>query len=272
MKKLFFSLVVLVSLVFLWYQAVNFSKDKLGNLGTNSQPQKQEILRIALVSDSENDNDYLNKALTSAKSNNVNFVIGLGDWTPLGIESDLQAAKKVFDQSGLDYYVTAGDRDLWDSRDKEKEPLSNFNSVFGKSTHVINKGEIQFIVIDNSDIYRGISDVDWEILNEILKSDSKIKFVFSHKTPYHPQSAHIMGSERETVAAQAKEYLDLLEKSKVSGFFSGDLHFFAKFNSPSGMKITTVGAVNVERNFQGPRYAILKIYADHSWDVDDVEI
>ena len=101
----------------------------------------------------------------------------------------------------------------------------------------------------------------------------KLLFVFSHKTPYHPQSAHIMGEETQNVAAQAKEYLKLLEKSKVDGFFSGDLHFFAQYKSPNnGVRITTIGAVGRDRNFQGPRFAIVKVYSDYSWEVSDVEI
>ena len=67
--------------------------------------------------------------------------------------------------------------------------------------------------------------------------------------------------------------MDLLEQKRVDGFFSGDLHFFARFNSPSqAVKMTTIGAVNSARNFQGPRFAIVTVYSDYSWEVEDVEI
>jgi len=301
MRKLFFSFVVLLSLVFLWTRADFGEVDK--------KPEKQEILRFALVSDSENDNSNLQKALTGAKDAGASFVIGLGDWTQLGMLDDLIRAKEVFDASGLEYFVTAGDRDLWDSRDKGEPTLLNFNAVFGKSSHVINKGEVRLIIVDNADIYKGISDVEWELLNKFLgngkeagvenklvgKSDTddltqspnrhpnpdptakiaattQLVFVFAHKTPFHPQSAHIMGADNSEVSEQAKEFMKVMEDAKIDGFFSGDLHFFAGFNSPGGVKITTVGATSAERNFQGPRYAIVTVYNDYSWEVEDREV
>ena len=81
-----------------------------------------------------------------------------------------------------------------------------------------------------------------------------------------------MGEENEAVAGQANRLIKLIEERNVDGFFSGDLHFFARFNSPSGVKITTIGAVDAERNSQGPRFATVTVYNDYSWDVSDVEI
>lgn len=267
MKKLFFSFVVLISLVFLWFKA-----DIVKPAGLK-EPEKLEILRFALVSDSEDDNEELEKALLSAKTNGANFVIGLGDFTKLGMIDNLSAAKAVFEKSGVRYYVTAGDRDLWDSRDKGKAALDNFNEVFGKSTHVINSGEVSLIIVDNSDIYKGISEVDWDILNSAISSDAKLKLVLSHKTPYHPQTAHIMGADRESVAKQAKDYINLLEAKKIGGFFSGDIHFYAKYNSPNNVfKMNTIGAVNRERNFQGPSYTIIKIYNDYTWESESIDL
>ena len=36
--------------------------------------------------------------------------------------------------------------------------------------------------------------------------------------------------------------------------------------------MTTIGAVASERNFQGPRFGILTVYGDYSWEVENVEI
>lgn len=270
MKKLFYSLVILISLVFLWFKADFGSRVDQNILDTK---EKQEILRFAVISDSENDDENLGKALAGARANNAEFVIGLGDWTKLGEQLDLKRAKGEFDQSGLEYYVTAGDRDLWSGRNDGQDAYTYFNFIFGKSTHVVNKGEISLIIVDNADIYRGISDIDWDILNTALSSNKKLKLVFSHKAPYHPQTTHIMGSEREAVAKQAQDYINLLEEKKVGGFFSGDIHFYAKFNSPNNVfKMNTIGSVNRERNFRGPSFAIIKVYDDYSWDSESVEI
>src|SRR4030043_1223906 len=104
----------------------------------------------------------------------------------------------------------------------------------------------------------------------------------AQKTPCHPESAHIMGEQSPEVAGQAKELIALIEKENIDGFFSGDLHFFAKFStnggstsggkSTDGVKITTIGAISKDRNFQGPRFAVVTVLDDYSWEVEDIEI
>ncbi|MBI3342133.1 hypothetical protein HY024_03340 [Candidatus Curtissbacteria bacterium] len=175
---------------------------------------------------------------------------------------------------------------MWDGRNKQineeaqvgvneatREAHDNYWSVFGSSTHVFQEEGIQIVILDNSDIYKGISNADWAKLEEDLSQGAKLHLVFAHMVPFHPQSTHIMGSVTPAVAQQAKDLVKLLEQKKADGYFSGDLHFFANFNSPNGsVKMTTIGAVTSARNFQGPRFGVLTIFDDYSWDVEDVEI
>lgn len=248
---------------------------------------KAPILKFALVADSHNQNDLLTKALGQAKNSGASFVIGLGDWSNVGTLAELSNARKVFDDSGLNYFVTAGDHDLWDSRNQGADSKQNFNQVFGKSSQVFDKQGVQFVILDNSDIYLGISQNEWQELNTALDNcrggtannskvkdqNSKLCFVFAHKTPFHPQSSHVMGEGGREVASQANRLIKLIEDTKVDGFFSGDLHFFAQFNSPASIvKMTTIGAVASEKNFQGPRFAMVTVYSDWSWEVSDIEV
>jgi len=252
---------------------LNWNRNQSESVDSGELTHKKVLLRFALVSDSENENDLLAKALSQAQGAGVNFVIGLGDFTSLGTLDQLMAAKKAFDDSHLTYYLTVGDRDLWDSRNQGEEATTNFTQIFGDSTKVLDKEGIRFVIVDNSDIYKGIDRGQLSIVNGKLSEAAKLRLVFAHKTPFHPQSAHVMGEQSAQVARQAKEFLSILENNNVDGFFSGDLHFFAQFNSPSGaVKMTTVGAVNASRNFQGSRFAIVTVYNDYSWEVEDVEI
>ena len=295
------------------FGAQNFFKDKNNPQIIGNHAVKSVILRAAIVSDSHNKNDLLAKALSQAQGMGVNFVIGLGDWTDVGTEKELADSKAVFDKSKLPYFVTAGDHDLWDSRNRAEEALVNYRRVFGDSSREFERDQIQFVILDNSDIYKGISAKDWQLLSQSLgkcargpvsgflpvsarsglKSSGRIEssadlraagspsttatprlcFVFFHKTPFHPQSKHVMGEDSAEVSQQAANLLSLLESVRVDGIFSGDLHFFAKYQSPSAsVKITTVGAVTSERNFQGPRFAVLSVFDDYTWEVEDVEI
>lgn len=235
-------------------------------------PQKA-ILKVAIVTDSHNDNDLLASALAQAKAKGVDFVIGLGDYTNIGTVDELKAAKNVFLSSGLSYKVTLGDHDEWSSRNAGEEATKNFTEVFGGIDEEVEQAGVRFLIVNNADIYKGITN--WESVGQWVGRSvgQRLTFVFAHKTPYHPQSAHVMGEETPAVAVQAKQFMDLMEQRKIDGFFSGDLHFFAKFNSPNGsVKMTTIGAVTRSPNPQGPRYGIVTVYDDYSWDVEDIEI
>lgn len=239
----------------------------------NSVERKTAILKFALVADSENENELLEDALRQAQGMGINFVIGLGDWSNVGTIEELEAAEKVFDKSKLQYFLTAGDHDLWDSRNRGEEALANYRQVFGSPSQKFEKNGVEFVILDNSDIYYGISDAVISNIKDQISNKGKLTFVFAHKTPFHPQSSHVMGEGSREVTTQANRLIKLIEDAKVDGFFSGDLHFFARFKSPGDtVKITTVGAVSSERNFQGPRFATVTVFDDYSWEVEDVEI
>lgn len=276
MRKILLLVVLVVISVFLGY---SLSKTSVKvplfeeNEQENAQKAKKAVLKIAIVSDSGGENDLLKRALTQAQGKGIDFVIGLGDWTTIGTIAQLSVAKQVFDDSKLEYYVTAGDHDLWASRNRGDDPATNFNQSFGKAAHLIEKNRIQIVILDNSDIYKGIASDSWELLFNGLKKDVKLRFVMAHKTPFHPDSDHIMGQDAQNVKAQAENLLAILEEGQIAGFFSGDLHFFAQFKTPkNAVKITTIGAVASQKNFQGPRFATVTVYDDYSWEVEDIEI
>lgn len=272
MKKLLLLVLIFFSLA-LGYLVANINLT--GETG-QKEPEflaKKPILRLALVSDSHGDDELLAKALREAQGKGVNLVVGLGDWTKVGTLEELKSAKTVFDQSKLTYFLTSGDHDLWESRNRGADERENFKQIFGNPSREIEREGIQIIILDNSDIYKGIDANSWSWVTGVLAKPAKLRFVMAHKTPFHPESEHIMGENSPQVAKQTEKLLSIIEKSDVDGFFSGDLHFFAEFKSPRDtVKITTVGAVTRERNFQGPRFAIVTVLADYSWEVEDVEI
>src|SRR3989344_868355 len=271
MKKFLLLALVILAVVLGYSLSKSTEQDKTSP--KVSEKVKLPILRVGLVADSEDEDDLLTKALNQMKGTGVNFVIGLGDWTSVGTVDQLEAAKRAFDKSSLVYYLTPGDHDLWDSRNRGADSKQNFNQIFGKSSQVFDKQGIQFVILDNSDIYKGMDQSQWSIVNSLLPDNYKLTFVFAHKTPFHPQSSHVMGKNNAEVSRQARKLMDLLEEKKIDGFFFGDLHFFAQFNSSANIvKMTTIGAVASEKNFQGPRFAVVTVYSDYSWQVEDIEI
>lgn len=276
MKKLFVFFISAVILIFGFYYFKDTVKQILSQPkieGAQTQAVARPILRIGLVADSENDNGDLQKALNQLQGYGVNFVLGLGDWSDVGTLDELIHVKTIFDNSKLTYFLTPGEHDLWDSRNRGEAALTNFKKVFGEPSRVIDENGVRIVLLDNSDIYTGISSGDWTMLGNALGVGAKRTFVFAHETPFHPESQHIMGEGNAEIAKQATSFLELLQNKKVDGFFSGDLHFFAQYHSPdASVKITTIGAVDNDRNFQGPRFSVLTVWNDYKWDVEDVEI
>lgn len=237
---------------------------------TSSKP----LFKFALVADSHNENDYLKKALQQVKPD---FFIGLGDYTEVGTIKELQDVKKEFDATGIRYFVTAGDHDLWESRNKQLPPYTNFRQVFGQPYQSFNFEKVRFLVLYNSDNYQGLSLEQWQWLQDelarIKTEDTKLTLAFLHEPLYHPSSAHTMGWVSANLKEQAEKLTKVLKDGGVKEVFSGDIHYFGRYTEPkNGLAMTTMGAVASQRNAQLSRFAVVTIYDDYSYNVEDVEI
>lgn len=241
-------------------------------------PKSSLLYKFAIVSDSHNDNQNLLKALNEVKNEGVEFVVGLGDYTDVGTIDELVNTKTQFDTVKLNYYLTAGDHDLWDSRDKSSSALTNYSKVFGSPYSSFSHKETRFIIIFNSDNYSGLGDLQMKWLEEELKratEEDKPKniFVFMSTPLYHPSSDHVMGKVNVKLKSQADELIALFSKHKVTEIYAGDVHFYSRFSEPAaGLKMTVVGSLSSSRNSQPPRYALVDVYEDGSYNIQDREV
>lgn len=272
---------VLVVMKFTGYKPEIANLDTISQINSKAKTdtaknnEKEILLKIALIADSHIDLENLKKTVEEIKEDKPDFIIGLGDYSAVGTREELFATKEILDKSKLKYYVIPGDHDLWDSRNKDKDPLSNFKYVFGKDYQQITEKEVNFLLVNNADNYRGVDSNQMTWLLDKLKQTKnyKLNLIFIHKPLYHPTSIHIMGQLSKQVDEQRKQLLDESAKTEVAEIFSGDLHFFNHFEEPQTHdKITIVGAVTAENNWQGPRYSVLKIYKDYTYDVGDKSI
>lgn len=238
---------------------------------------KHPLFTFALVADSHNENGYLKKALDQAKSRSIKFIIGLGDYTEVGTVNELAAAKKEFDETGVRYFLTAGDHDLWESRNKSQPAHANFYQVFGNPYQSFSVDNVHFLIIYNADNYDGLSSKQWSWLQgelgQIKNEPHSLSLAFLHEPLYHPSSDHVMGRVTPGLKDQAKRLTAMLAGAGVKGVFAGDIHFFTQYSEPeSGVPMTTLGAVASQRNVQLPRYGIVTVFDDYSYSVEDVEI
>lgn len=244
------------------------------------------VFKFLLVADSHSDNNNLQKAISQAKRNfpDTQFIIGLGDYTEVGTLDEMQKAKKEFDHANLRYFLIPGDHDLWDSRDKNKPPLTNFRQIFGPTYQSFEFNNFKFILLDNSDNYLGLDEAQLKWLaGELERSkdeQAKAIFVFVHEPLFHPSSDHVMGRVEKELKNQARSVIFTLSEARladgqaaVKKIFAGDTHYFSQYNEPeTNLSMVTVGALGAERNPQLPRFAVVTVFEDGSTVVDDVEI
>ncbi len=251
----------------------------------DSQPQTEKpksksaaAFKFALVADSHSENDLLGKALRQAKDQKVAFVIGLGDYTEVGTVTELTNAKKELDSAGIRYFVTPGDHDLWDSRNRGLGATTDFNQVFGPTNQAFSYGNARFMILDNSDNYLGLgqAQTDW-LKTELDKSknnpETNAVFALMHEPLYHPSSTRMMGKVTPELKNEAGKVIKILKEAGVKEAFFGDIHYFTQYSEPTtGLSMTTIGAVASQRNTEDPRFGIVTVNEDGSFKVEDIEI
>ncbi len=248
----------------------------LDNSNSNQQIS-QDKFTVALVSDVHNNTDGLTQAVTQINKSNVDFTIGLGDYTNVGTQEEFEPVKKTLSKLSSPYYVLPGDHDLWNGRDKTENPRVFFNEIFTEHPkNQVYKG-IHLIYLDNADIYKGVSQTEQEeFVNTLADSKEPLVIIFSHKAIYHPLTTHRMGyineEKNKEVESQAEEiWKEILGKKNAKiVLISGDLHSFSKYSlSSDKFDAYTIGAITRDKNFQSPRYAILHVGVDNTVRIED---
>lgn len=257
------------------------SVDKLAAvLGTaqsavGQNKDSQEAFKIAVLSDSHNDSQYLEKALAKAKDQNVDSVIFLGDYTDWGDTPSLEKAKSIMAASGLTYYSLPGDHDLGQTRDE-----SNFKNIFGGTYGTIEMEGSKLMFFDNS---KNHTTLEQSVMDWFKKEITDTNYLFLSQPLMTERMGRVMGiidgTKDAAVFEQNLQLLTTVRSSSVKVIMAGDLHQFSKFQDPEKSDLVhyTVGAVlksqGLEKlNLQAPRFEVLTVNNDSSYSIDDVTI
>jgi hypothetical protein len=234
------------------------------------EPGKEILMKVAILADVHEFNGNLVKALQLAKQAQVANVFFLGDYTDFGDVPKLTEAKKVMDAGGLSYYSLPGDHDL-----AQSSGPSNYIQVFGNDYFVVTLAGIKFVGLDNSANYTPISQDRLTWFNNQIEGAN---FILLAQPVYHSSSLSMMGivngDVTPNVRAQAVEILKITEESGAKAVISADLHQSSISVDPvrSDLKHVVIGSLADERNLQTPRFTILTVFKDGSFDVKDVLI
>ncbi|MCL5409299.1 MAG: metallophosphoesterase [Patescibacteria group bacterium] len=244
---------------------------------SSDNSDKQLLLRFAVMGDSHNDNEDLAKAIKQAEKSGAKFIIGVGDYTDTGTPEELAAAQQTWQTATVKYYLTAGDHDLWAARDQKQPAITYYQQVFGTPYESFGDSNIRFILVNNADNYEGIDKLQMHWLDSELSrlatNPPLQTFVFLHEPLYHPTSDHVMGWVTASLTDQANQVSQSLASSGVGGVFAGHTHFFSQYVDPqTSLNEVAVGAVTRQQNTQNPRFVMVDVYLDGSYNVEDTEI
>lgn len=242
-------------------------------------PIKTTILRIAVISDVENDIEGLRKTLLSVEKSGVKYAFFLGDFTEWGDETSLKTVKGFIDanSTGITYYAIPGDHDLAQSVSAgDVSGLANYTKVFGEDYHKVVLSGITFVFLNNSANYSTIPDDEIKKFSEDVRD---AKFVLLSQPLYSTLMpdrvmGRVNGEEVKLVHDQAGAILATLRDSDVAAVIAGDQHNSNSVQDPDRASLNhfVVGAVTSKINLQSPRYSVLSIFSDGSYELDDVEL
>ncbi len=250
-----------------------FKTEKTESMKMDSHPHsieeknKTAQIKIALFSDIESDYENLQKGIDYLEANGIGHLVVLGDITHLGVSEDLNKVRDILDSSSLNYYVVPGDRDLWKS-----SGLDDYQEVFGNSYSLVQLDGYNLLLLDNSNVYEGLSENQLQFIKDNVENAD---FVFFH-IPIYSDSLilgwKIMGQYSSEVVLQKDMLLEEVRKANVKAIFSGNQHLFSETDDSEKGDLYhyVIGSLNEERSVQNPNFAILTLYTDGDYYVEQV--
>jgi predicted MPP superfamily phosphohydrolase len=247
--RFFRRILVLSVLVITAILVVNFYSPKeepVENVSSQTISTEKNI-SFAVISDIHSDYQNLEKVLDKIKTDQMDFVVVVGDLSTVGALSELKKVKEVLDKSNLVYYVIPGNHD-----DYEKTKLTDpFLDVFGANYESFQINKIRFILIDNAGSIDQAQS-NW-IDQQVVDCPKLYCLVFAHMPLNHEYLKHIMGEDNLIIADQAKILVKKFVEFKIKKLYAGHIHYLSDYGL-DGLETRTDGAVFTNKNTTPSRF------------------
>lgn len=142
------------------------------------------------------------------------FIIDGGDFVSHGFEKEYSFFLQQIEKSKVPFLVVAGNHEF-----KVPEGRSFYQKIFGDFDYFFDYGDTRFIILDNAKGKLTKEQLSW--LEDKLKENKKLKFVFLHKPP-------TIEKWGENFTEGKDEFIKLVAKYKVHTVFCGHLHSYDK--------------------------------------------
>ncbi len=253
-------LAVLVLLLVIWGSYKNSERnvteiDQSKEEFLNNEEGGGEDLKFSVMADVHSKFDNWKELLKVAKERGGGFVILAGDLVTEGRKSEFMEAKRVLDESEVEYYVIPGN---YDWRWGESKGRNEYGEVFGSDYFSFKKGGVKFLMINNGG-YLGLGEKQWEWLrSEVGECQEYFCIGVMHMPLNHNFLTDVMGRENQKLKSEASELLMVLRDGGVKDIITGHMHYSTSYEI-EGIRTYIVGAVGEHKNPQGSRYTEFEI-------------
>lgn len=191
---------------------------------------EQLLYKFVIYGDSQGGGVRHEKIIANIVSKKPDFVITVGDMVNIGGIDSLWKLflKEIKPLSEIPYYPTIGNHETYGSKGWKilKKYFPAIYEMSGGKTYYTfsypkNKPNSKFIILDSNIDYSNNSDQSKWLVNQLKSDCTGYLFVILHHPMYSP------GRHSDNINLQ-KNLLPLFKKVKVSSFFSGHDHLYAR--------------------------------------------
>ncbi|WP_319228490.1 metallophosphoesterase [Draconibacterium orientale] len=233
----------------------------------------------------------IEKAIESAKANNIDFILTGGDNVDIDIlkKGEAETAHNLYkkyaeiiESSEIEYHATIGNHDRFCLSDKNDELYNDglFEKYINKSYYSFDHKGWHFIILNSTQICNGkycVDDVQKQWLANDLKSvNPNTPIIVSTHVPflsvYYPA---LDGKYTDTdTFSNFKEIWDMFEDKNLKLVLQGHMHLYEEIKV-RGVQFITAGAVSASwwgGAYHGTEEGYLKINTsgdDFSWEYID---
>jgi 3',5'-cyclic AMP phosphodiesterase CpdA len=187
-----------------------------------------DSFRFAMFGDPQIATDrltYLPEFRQGIAANGVKFFCVLGDLTNDALATERDELLTQFDSTGLPYYCTIGNHDLYHA-----DGWKWFKDTFGPSCYIVNvAGKIKLIFLDTAEGTLGPEQFDW--LERELADSAGFQTIVATHYPIYDGTQPIM--YRLSSSNEQYKLLSLLAQYHVRYFVAGHIHGWRYFEIDS---------------------------------------
>jgi len=192
-------------------------------------PQGKEFTFVA-IGDPQGEYEAFRRILEESRKVKPAFIVVLGDLTAHSRREEFERYCEVVSSLDIPIVSVIGNHDVCG------EGRAIFREMIGDSILSFDYGGRRFIILDSADGRLDPSQLDW--LKQKLKTDL-ICYVFTHEPPF------IGNWWAHSFRKGTKEFLKLVESSRVKRVFIGHLHIVDGFWR-NGIAYTIVGSGGIK--------------------------